>query len=60
MHYRTIWMYYCIAAVIAVVLYVVEKVLSIDAASEAWTTVWGLIICANMYAIKAREEEKRH
>ena len=60
MSYRTIWIYYCVATAVAIAMYVTGKVLSIDAASEMWTAVWGLVVCANIYAIKSREEENRH
>ena len=60
MSYRTIWIYYCVAAAVAIALYVIGKVLQIDFADEMWTTVWGLVICANIYAIKMREEENKH
>lgn len=55
---RTIWIYYCIAAAIAIALYVVGRVLQFEFANEMWTTVWGLVICANMYAIKWRDEKE--
>ena len=59
MSYKTIWSYYCIAAAVAIALYFIGKVLGIDSASEMWTTVWGLIVCANMYAIKIKDENKK-
>ena len=59
MSYKTIWSYYCIAAAVAIALYFIGKVLGIDSASEMWTTAWGLIVCANMYAIKMRDENRK-
>ena len=60
MSYRTVWIYYCVAAAVAIALYVIAKVFGINSANEMWISVWGLIICANMYAIKMREEERKH
>jgi len=59
MPYRTIWIYYCVAAAVAIALYVIGKVLLIDSADEMWTTVWGCVICANIYAIKMRDENRK-
>lgn len=59
MSYRTIFTYYCVAAAVAIALYFIGKVLQTDFINEMWTTVWGLVVCANMYAIKMREEEKK-
>lgn len=56
---KTIWSYYCVAAAVAIALYFIAKVLGIDCANEMWTTVWGLVVCANMYAIKAKDENKK-
>ena len=56
---KTIWTYYCIAAAISLALYVIAKVLGIDCTNEMWTTVWGLIVCANMYAIRIRDENRK-
>lgn len=59
MSYRTIWIYYCVAAAVAIALYAIVKILGVDCANEMWITVWGTVICANMYAIKMREEERK-
>ena len=59
MSYRTIWIYYCVAAAVASALYTIVKILGIDCAVEMWITVWGTVICANIYAIKMREEERK-
>ena len=60
MSYKRIWIYYCVAAAIAILLYFIGRVADFDFANEMWTTVWGLVVCANMYAIKIKDEEGKH
>ena len=60
MSYRTTWIYYCVAAVVAICLYVVGKMFHIDFTNEMWTTVCCMVVCANIYAIKMKDEENKH
>lgn len=58
MTYKRIWIYYCVAAAVAMCIYFIAKVSGYDFANEMWTTVWGLILAANMYAIEAKDEKE--
>lgn len=58
MSYKKMWIYYCVAAAVAMCLYFIGKINGHDFANEMWTTVWGLIILANMCAIKMRDEKE--
>ena len=57
--YKKMFIIYAIAAVAAIIAYVVGNTFDFDYAADMWTTVWGLVILTNIYGIKSSEEKEK-